>query len=258
MATGYISPIGLILQAFTDQGVVLAGGKVWTYTAGTTTPVTTYTDSTLVTPNANPIILQSNGRLPASIWTGTTVVLKMVLQDSTGAVIVGGTVDNLPAINDVNFSTIITLVVSGTATIAGTTTLNGALVANAGATITGATTITGALTLNGGAATPDVPVTFSATAMTVNCALSNVFKTVFTANVSVAPTLSNPADGQTINWFITQDAVGSRTMMWPTSFKWPNGVVGVLSTPVNSVDLLTATYRSDTGFWYTALSKAFA
>jgi hypothetical protein len=100
MATGYLLPIGTILQFFTDQGVVLSGGKIYTYVAGTTTPVATYTSSTLVTANANPIILGSNGRLPASCWVGAGVTVKMVLQDSSGNVISGGTIDNLQGIND--------------------------------------------------------------------------------------------------------------------------------------------------------------
>jgi hypothetical protein len=116
----------------------------------------------------------------------------------------------------------------------------------------------GATTFTGGAQTTPVTVTFSATAMTVDCALSNVFATTFTANVTTAPTISNPRNGQTINWFITQDATGSRTMTWPTSFKWPGGLAGTLSTAANSVDLLVATYLSSTGFWYASLSKGFA
>ena len=110
----------------------------------------------------------------------------------------------------------------------------------------------------GSASTSVVVVTFSATAMTINCSLSNVFTTTFTANVTTAPAISNPQDGQTINWFITQDATGSRTMTWPTSFKWPGGTAGVLSTAANAVDLLVATYRSATGFWYATLLKGFA
>lgn len=110
----------------------------------------------------------------------------------------------------------------------------------------------------GGAATTPVVVTFSATAMAVNCLLSNVFTTTFTANVTVAPTLTNPIDGQTINWFITQDATGSRTIAWPSSFKWSGGIVPVLSTGANAVDLLVCTYRSTTGFWYASLAKGFA
>lgn len=119
------------------------------------------------------------------------------------------------------------------------------------------TTIGSELIILGGACTTPVAVTFSATAMIVNCALSNVFKTVFTSNVTTAPTLSNPADGQTINWRITQDATGGRTMTWPTSFKWPSAVVQVLSTGINAVDLVVATYMADTGFWYATLTKAF-
>jgi len=117
------------------------------------------------------------------------------------------------------------------------------------------TTTLPALVSTGAAHTPTVSVTFSATAMVINCALSNVFATTFTTNVTTAPTLSNPSDGQTINWFITQDATGSRTMTWPTSFKWPSAAAGVLSTAANAVDLVVATYRSATGFWYVSIIK---
>lgn len=106
--------------------------------------------------------------------------------------------------------------------------------------------------------TPPVAVAFHATAMAVNCDLSNVFTTTFTANVTVAPTFTSPNDGQTINWFITQDATGSRTMTWPTSFKWPSGAPVALSTAANAVDLLLITYRASTGHWYATLSKGFA
>jgi len=96
--------------------------------------------------------------------------------------------------------------------------------------------------------------------MVLDASLSNVFTTTFTASVTVAPTINNPKDGQTINWFITQDSTGSRliTGYWPTGFKWPNGSAGVLSTAANSVDLLIATYRASTGFWYASLVKSFS
>lgn len=97
---GYLCPIGIILQYFTDQGVVLAGGKVNTYLPASTTPVTTYQDSTLGPTNANPITLLSNGRLPASCWVPAGTNVKMVLTDSGGNPITGGTIDNLPPIND--------------------------------------------------------------------------------------------------------------------------------------------------------------
>lgn len=60
-AQGTIIPF--ISQAFYDaSGNPVSGGKLCAYVAGTTTPQSTYSDVTLGTPNANPIILSSNGR----------------------------------------------------------------------------------------------------------------------------------------------------------------------------------------------------
>lgn len=57
------------MQFTTAAGVPLSGGKVYTYTAGTTTPQATFTDYTGATPNSNPIILNSRGE--ANIWLGS-------------------------------------------------------------------------------------------------------------------------------------------------------------------------------------------
>ena len=46
----------------------LAGGKVYTYQAGTLIPLATYTDATLTAPNTNPVILDEYGS--AQIWLG--------------------------------------------------------------------------------------------------------------------------------------------------------------------------------------------
>ena len=56
------------VQFFTAAGVPLVGGKLFTYASGTTTPLATYTDSTGVTANANPVILDSRGE--ANVWLG--------------------------------------------------------------------------------------------------------------------------------------------------------------------------------------------
>lgn len=141
---------------------------------------------------------------------------------------------------------------SGTQTYSTTSTFNGT------ATFNAQMNVAAGLVGTSNAQTTPAVVTFSATAMSLNCDASNVFTTTFTANVTVAPTMSSPNDGQTINWFITQDGTGSRTMTWPTSFKWVNGSAGVLSTAANSVDMLVATYRSGTSSWYTSLLKGFA
>lgn len=95
---GYLSPISLQAQFFTNAGAVLAGGKIATYVAGTVTATPTYTDYTLTTANANPIILSSAGRLPASVWQPTGVPIKVVISDSSNNVLM--TIDNVAGIND--------------------------------------------------------------------------------------------------------------------------------------------------------------
>lgn len=55
-------------QFLDAAGAPLAGGKLYTYVAGTTTPQATYTDSTGSTPNSNPVVLDSRGE--ANVWLG--------------------------------------------------------------------------------------------------------------------------------------------------------------------------------------------
>lgn len=65
------------MQFFTAAGVPLVGGKLFTYASGTTVPLATYTDSTGVTTNTNPVILDSRGE--ANVWFGPsryTLLLK--------------------------------------------------------------------------------------------------------------------------------------------------------------------------------------
>ena len=57
-----LSPIGNGFQFFSSIGLPLSGGKVYTYQAGSSTPLATYTDNTGNVANANPIILGSDGR----------------------------------------------------------------------------------------------------------------------------------------------------------------------------------------------------
>jgi hypothetical protein len=65
------------LQFFANDGSPLVGGKLYTYAAGTTTPLATYTTSTGLIANTNPIILDSRGE--ASVWL-TSSKYKFVLK----------------------------------------------------------------------------------------------------------------------------------------------------------------------------------
>lgn len=75
---------------YDNSGNPLSGGKVWTYEAGTSTPLATYTDRGGAVANANPVVLDSAGR--ASIWLQTNVAYKIRVDDSAGNVI--ATVDD--------------------------------------------------------------------------------------------------------------------------------------------------------------------
>src|SRR5574343_566202 len=55
-------------QEFDSNGDPLSGGKVYTYYAGTTTPLASYTTQAGNVANANPVILDAAGR--AAIWFG--------------------------------------------------------------------------------------------------------------------------------------------------------------------------------------------
>jgi hypothetical protein len=80
------------MQFFKADGVPLVGGKLYTYTAGTTTPQVTYTDSSGGTANTNPVILDSRGE--ANIWLGGATY-KFKLADANDVEI--WTVDNISA-----------------------------------------------------------------------------------------------------------------------------------------------------------------
>ena len=71
----------------------LAGGKVYTYVAGTSTPLATYTDSSGSTPNANPVILDANGEAP--IYLGLGLSYKINILDASGIQVPGYPVDNV-------------------------------------------------------------------------------------------------------------------------------------------------------------------
>ena len=71
MPAVFLSPIGGAgWQFFDNSGNPLTGGKIYTYAAGTTTPLATYTTSAGNVTHANPVVLDAAGRVAGSgeIW----------------------------------------------------------------------------------------------------------------------------------------------------------------------------------------------
>lgn len=283
-----LSPLaGAGWQFFDNNGDPLAGGLLYTYTAGTTTPQATFTDDTGGTANANPIVLDSAGRVSGAVWLTQGVSYKFLLQDANAVQI--GVWDDVFGINDIGtvaFQTQLAALLPAefsspppigdvapntgaftTLTATNFTTTN--LTVSTSATGNGFNALFASPPVNIGSTTAaggtfkflntvPVSVTYGA-AVTIDCALSNVFAMTFGAGNVSTVTLSNAKDGQTIRWFITQDAVGSRTIDWngfTAPLVWLSGTAGVLKTGANAVDMLTLTYRAATSTWYATLDSS--
>ena len=98
----FLSPVGgAAAQFFTNSGVILSGGKLYTYAAGTTTPQATFTSSSGNTNHTNPIILDSAGRVPGGeIWL-SALPYKFLIKDSNDVLI--GTYDNISGIGAASY-----------------------------------------------------------------------------------------------------------------------------------------------------------
>lgn len=82
---------GIGAQLFDNAGNVLTGGKIFSYEAGTTTPVATYTTEATNVAHSNPIILDASGRVPSGgeIWLrdGDLEYYKFILKDANDVLI---------------------------------------------------------------------------------------------------------------------------------------------------------------------------
>tara|TARA_R110002110_G_scaffold110087_18_gene274583 strand:+ start:343 stop:1032 length:690 start_codon:yes stop_codon:yes gene_type:complete len=92
MATGNVIP-DPIFTGIDSNGNPLSGGKLFAYSAGTTTPKDTYTSSALTSANANPVVLDSAGR--ATIFLSSDSY-KFILKTSADVLV--WEVDNVQAI----------------------------------------------------------------------------------------------------------------------------------------------------------------
>jgi hypothetical protein len=82
----------LLVQRFVDNnGEALIGGLLYSYAAGTSVPIATYTDSTGGTANSNPVV--ANARGEANVWINPILSYKFVLTDQYGSLI--WSVDNV-------------------------------------------------------------------------------------------------------------------------------------------------------------------
>lgn len=70
------------LRAFSSNGAIVGGAKLYTRLSGTSTPTATYSDSALSTAHANPIVANSAGVFPA-IYVDPDINYRLILTDGT-------------------------------------------------------------------------------------------------------------------------------------------------------------------------------
>lgn len=208
-------------QFLDNSGNVLTGGKLYTYAAGTTTPQTTYTSSTGLTANSNPIILDSAGRVPLQIWLTDGSAYKFVLETSASVQI--GAWDNVyaPGVNSISFGT--TGLTPATAT-QGTVTVAGTLnVANGG---TGLTSLTaGRIPFGNGTAALD-----NSTNLTYTTGTNTFSAPIISAATSMANAGNMVFSGTAAR---IQGDFSTATLANRTAFqdKTTNGTTGVIVLP---------------------------
>jgi len=96
MATVNLSPLFNGVTSFNALGQILSGGLLYTYQAGSSTPLVTYTTSNGTIANANPIVLGTDGKLPNELWLQYGYSYKFVLQDANSTSV--ATYDNISGI----------------------------------------------------------------------------------------------------------------------------------------------------------------
>ena len=62
-------------------------------------------------------------------------------------------------------------------------------------------------------------------------------------------TPTNVPDGALIWLFVTQDATGSRTVTWPTNFRWSGASAPTLTTTAAKTDILWGVYDATQAKW---------
>jgi hypothetical protein len=197
--TVFLSPLAGAGQQFLDNsGNPLTGGLLYTYTAGTTTPETTYTTALGTTAHANPIVMDAAGRLESEVWLTGAVAYKFILRTSAGALI--GTYDDIYGINDVSATGVPWSEITATpTTLAGYGITNGLSTTAAAATYApiASPTFTGTVTIPDSAAAPftagylDVPQSLK----TANYQLALVDRGKSVVMNGTSLTLTVPANG---------------------------------------------------------------
>jgi hypothetical protein len=246
-----LSPLaGAGWQFFDDNGVPLAGGKIYTYLSGTSTPATTYTSSSGATANTNPIVLDAAGRVAEEVWLTDDVQYRLVLQTSLSVQI--WLKDNISGfLSDVGRPVVVPSSASPAQTATGSlvwnTTSQVLTAGNGSGRVTFVDTTT-AQTLTNKRITPRVNTVASAATITPTTDLSDMYTvTALATNATIAAPTGTPTDGQRLLLRI-EDNGTARTLTWNATYR----VIGVTlptTTVANKTLYIGCIYNATDTFW---------
>lgn len=266
-------------QAEDASGLPYSGAKLYFYQSGTTTLITIYQDAAKATPHTNPVVADATGNF-AEIFVDTDP-FKFVLKTSAdvtletvdaipllaGASIVGA---DLTALEALASTGLVVRTASATYALRTITDGNGIVVTN-GDGISGNPDVAidkaSAANFHADAmnkvlttdivwdAAAEVTLTDAATVAVDMATFINAVVTLGGNRTLGNPTNTVPQRSGVIR--IVQDATGSRTLAYGTSWEFAGGSAPVLSTAANAEDLLFYYVISSTRI-AASLSKAFA
>jgi hypothetical protein len=93
-----------------------------------------------------------------------------------------------------------------------------------------------------------VSLTYTST-ITITATQGNDFRVTLAGNPAIANPVS-PTDGQTIQFWFTQDGTGNRTVTWGSAFNFgTGGSPPVLSTAAGATDIVGFSFNAGTALW---------
>lgn len=93
-------------------------------------------------------------------------------------------------------------------------------------------------------------------AKTINLANGNVFSATLTGNVTFTFSGATASTACSFGLYLTQDATGGRTVIWPASVKWAGGTAATLSTGAAGIDILVFETINGGTTWFGSLVGA--
>lgn len=116
--------------------------------------------------------------------------------------------------------------------------------------------LAGKVSTTGGGKEALATPTASSSTTAISLSNGNVQKLTLGSSTTISLTGATSGSACSLSLYIQQDSTGSRTITWPTSVKWPNGVAPTLSSAASKIDLVILETIDGGSTWFGALAGA--